>query len=223
MNTTDSADREHERSDVPGPPGKRRSGRRLLRWGEHCLAAGVLIGLAVFVSPIPKWIYSAFDCPEEMRPAEYIICLGGGYARVIEGVRLLEEGYAEKMVVSNMGAAAETMRDVAIEWGAPADRIIIDRESSRTADHPDAVARNAGIDPANDECIIVTSYTHLRRAQAVFAKAGYRHIIMREVRWDRQARLEQDAKFGLGRRLTLAPQMLYACAAWVEYWVMGYI
>lgn len=196
---------------------------RLMRWAEHGLVSVMLLGLIIFVSPIPAWVYSALGCSDELSPAKYIICLGGGYARVIEGVRLLEEGYGEKLVVSNLGPAAEWMRDVAIEWGAPADRILIDRESSRTADHPDAIARNTGVDPAHDTCIIVTSYTHLRRAKAVFEKVGYQHIIMREVRWDRQARLEQDVDFGLGRRLALAPKMLYACAAWVEYWVMGYV
>lgn len=223
MKRTKSRGRGQEPAAERATDDSARRPRRLLRLAEHCLASVVILGLIIFVSPIPRWVYSKFDCPDEMRPAKYVICLGGGYARVIEGSRLVSEGHGETLVVSNLGSAADKMRDVAIEWGAPPDRILIDRESSRTADHPDAIARNAGVNPENDVCIIVTSYTHLRRAKAVFEKAGYRHIIMREVRWDRQVRLEQDENFGLGRRLALAPQMVYACAAWVEYWVMGYV
>src|SRR5690606_4293660 len=130
-------------------------------------------------------IYLAMDAQDDLTIADVIICLGGDPQRVLEAARLCADGYAPVLVVSNQGEAAQRMARLAVDWGAPADRVVVDAASRRTSDHPAAVAAAAGLDIARDRCIVVTSYTHLARSRAVFEAAGYRHLIMREPRWER--------------------------------------
>lgn len=185
------------------------------------LSAGVLAILSALfiVTPIFDRVYAAMDGEDTLAHADFIICLGGDAARVIESARLLQEGYAPTMIVTNNGAAAELMRSQAIEWGATPEHVVVDATSRRTADHPAAVAKAAGIDIANDTCIIVTSYTHLLRARAVFEKAGYRRIIMHEPRWERQSR--DPAGMSWRTRFLMFPRLVYEGSGWILYRIRG--
>ncbi len=197
----------------------RRRGRRALRWIEHLLAA-TTIGLVLAVAtPATTWVYNTMDCQDQLAPARYIICLGGNPSRIIEAARLLQEGHADKLIVSNHYPATARMRNLAIEWGAPAESVLVDNRSFKTLDHPEAIKQSAGLDPDNDVCIIVTSYTHMARSKACFERAGYRHILMREPRWERQFRTAQG--LGWKGRFLVLPKLVYEGAAWVEYWVRG--
>jgi len=175
---------------------------------------------AIFIlSPLQNLVYARMDAQDRLVRADYIICLGGDHSRVFEATRLLRDGYAPTMIVSNVGEAAERMRRLAVEWGAPADRVLMDDASRRTSDHPAAVANLANIDIKNDRCIIVTSYAHLARARAVFEAAGYRHLIMQEPRWERESR-PADGPGWRGRFLVF-PRIVYEGAAWALYWIRG--
>ena len=194
--------------------------KRLLRLAERLLALGALVYILLVFSPVPDWVYDSMDCQDELRPAKYIICLGGDASRVIEAARLMQEGQGETLIVSNHEPASTMMRDMAIEWGAPAERIVIDDQSWTTRDHPRAVQEAAGIDPAEDTCIIVTNYLHMSRSRAVFQKAGYQHLVMREPRWERTF---HSGKSNWRGRFKLMPLLLYEGAAWVEYWLRGVV
>jgi uncharacterized SAM-binding protein YcdF (DUF218 family) len=202
----------------PAMAGRRGRARRVLRWVEHVLAG---VGAAVLLcatTPAPMWLYDAMDRQDRLAPAKYVICLGGDNARVIEAARLLREGHAERLIVSNYGMAAAQMRDLAYEWGAPYSKILVDDGSRRTADHPGSIQRRCGVDPARDVCILVTSYSHMARSKACFAKAGYQRLILREPRWERPAYFD-----GYRTGFWVMPRLVYECAAWVEYWVRGYV
>jgi uncharacterized SAM-binding protein YcdF (DUF218 family) len=190
-----------------------------MRWAARVLAVAMGLHLLFVLTPLAGWWFDAMDCQDELQAAEYIICLGGEPQRVLEAARLLEEGYAERLVVSNHGPAAGMMRDLAIEWGAAPDRVLVDDQSWTTRDHPDAVSRAAGIDRERDVCIIVTSYLHAARSRACFEKAGYRRLILREPRWQRRFRDPDGLNFS--RRVKMLPQLMYEGAAWVEYWLRG--
>lgn len=192
---------------------------RCLRWTVRALALVMGLHLLLVVTPLTAWWFAAMDAQDELQPAEYIVCLGGDPQRVLEATRLLEEGHAQRLVVSNHGPAANMMRDLAIEWGAPPGRVIVDAESRTTRDHPSSVGRAAGIDPDRDTCIIVTSYAHMARSRACFEKAGYRRLIMREPRWERRFRDPQGLNFS--ERVKRLPVLVYEGAAWVEYWLLG--
>ncbi|MFQ5429915.1 MAG: YdcF family protein [Phycisphaerae bacterium] len=209
---------ERSSDDLPAAPRARHPRtRRCLRWIEHLLAAGAALWGLLIVSPIPDWIENAMDCQDPLARADYILCLGGEPARVLEATKLLQEGYAEKLVVSNRGESARQMRDLAVEWGAPPEKVLVEDRSRSTMDHPRAIQRAVGLDPARDVCIIVTSYTHLPRSRACFAKAGYRHLIMRDLRWERAFRRTRRPTWR-GRFLRL-PKLVYEGAAWCLYWV----
>lgn len=190
----------------------------LLRWIEHGLAALALLWILAVTTPFTTWFFNSLDRQGELQPAKYILCLGGDPSRVIESVRLLKEGRAPAMVVSNNGDAVRMMRDLAIEWGAPPDKVLVDDQAWKTIDHPTSIRRRTGLDPAQDTCIIVTNYTHLARSKACFEKAGYRHVIMREPRWEREFRRGDS---GCLMRFFVLPKLIYESAAWCEYWLRG--
>jgi uncharacterized SAM-binding protein YcdF (DUF218 family) len=200
-------------------PRRRRGIRRLFRWIEHGLAAISAVLILMLLSPIPNLLHVALDCQGDLRPARYVICLGGAPSRVLEGARLLREGYAEKLIVSNNEPAAPMMRDLAVDWGVPASRILVDPNAHKTFDHPVTIQRNCGVDPAHDVCIIVTSYTHMARSKACFERAGYKHVIMREPRWERKFRPPPSIK----TNYWIMPELIYEYAALAEYWVRGVI
>ncbi len=193
--------------------------KRCLRWIVRGLALAMGLHLLFVLTPLTGWLYDAMDCQDELGPAEYIVCLGGDPQRVIESARLLEEGHARWLIVSNNEPAAGMMRDLAIEWGAPSERIIVDDQAWTTRDHPLSARRAAGVDPQRDTCIIVTSYTHMARSRACFEKAGYERLIMREPRWQRRFRNPDGLNFS--GRVKKLPKIVYEGVAWVEYWLLG--
>jgi uncharacterized SAM-binding protein YcdF (DUF218 family) len=200
-------------------PSRRRGIWRLIRWIEHALTAVSVALILMLLSPVPNLLHTALDCQGDLRPARYVICLGGAPSRVIEGARLLREGYAEKLIVSNNELAAPMMRGLAIDWGAPPEHVLVDPNAHSTADHPASIRRNCGVDPANDVCIVVTSFSHMARSKACFEKAGYKHLIMREPRWERQFRPPP----GIKTNYWMMPDLVYEYAALAEYWVRGVI
>lgn len=194
--------------------------RRVARWVEHAVALAVVLLVLLWVSPLPLKIFRALDCESRLEPARYIICLGGDPARVIEAARLLNEGYGEKLILSNNPGGAAMMRMLAMEWGAAPEQILMDSGSYRTADHPGSVRRQCGVDPANDSCLIVTTYAHLLRSKLCFEKAGYRHICLREPRWERRFRVYQS---GLKNNYRILTELFYELPALAEYRLRGYI
>ncbi len=211
-------------SDSP-PTIRGRSGivRGLFRWTGRLLAAMSLSWIFFIVTPTSTWIHDRLDRQDPLRPAQYVICLGGDPARVIEAARLMRRGHGQRLIVSNYGSSADRLRDLAIEWGVPAERILVDRESRRTADHPEVIARGLGVDPAEDVCIVVTSYTHMARAKACFERAGYRHLIMRELSWERAARSGRERSTSWKSRYFISSGLIYEGAAWLEYWIRGFV
>jgi uncharacterized SAM-binding protein YcdF (DUF218 family) len=218
-NDTSCETRNEAQQEPSHAPVRRHWRRRLLRWAEHVLAACALLFILLFLSPIPRWLHAAMDCQDELRHAKYIICLGGAPARVLEGARLLNEGLGDRLIVSNNEEAAPMMRDLAIDWGAPADKILLDDQSTCTADHPGSIQQRCNVDPTNDACIIVTSFPHMLRSKACFEKAGYRNIIMREPRWERQFRRYRSWR----SNIWAMPELAYEYAAIAKYWLAGRI
>lgn len=207
-------------SQLDLPPRSR--SRRWLRRLERGLALSALAVILWFVLPFQEWIYRGMDRQGPLQHAAYLICLGGGQARVVESARLMQEGWADRLVVSNHGAFGKQMADMAAEWGVPRERILVDDTSVTTRDHPAGV-RRLGVDPAKDLCIIVTSYTHMPRSQAVFEKAGFRRLILREPRWEREQRNIPHWRYGWRARIDTFTAVLYEGAAWIEYKLRGAI
>lgn len=193
--------------------------RRVLKWGVRLLAALGFFFAVLLFTPLLDVTYLKFDRQGELEKSDYILVLGGESYRVLEAAELWKEGFAPTVVVSNHDEAAEEMRQLAIHWGVPPERIVVDRLSWTTADHPRGIQQATALDPATAQCIVVTNFMHMARSKAVFEKAGYRRLIFREPRWTRVRRAPQAVK----TRLRVLPEVIYECAAWVEYWVRGWV
>jgi uncharacterized SAM-binding protein YcdF (DUF218 family) len=203
---------------APLPPRSR--ARRWLRRAEHCLAALAILAILWLVTPFQEWIYRSLDRQGELRHAEYLLCLGGSDSRLVESAKLMAEAWADRMIVMNHGPYSQYMKRVAIAWGVPEDRILLDEQSVTTRDHPRGAVL-LGVDPEKDTCIIVTNYTHMARSQALFEHAGFKHLILREPRWERAPRMSENYRYGLRARIATLGDLLYEGGAWIKAKVAG--
>lgn len=99
--------------------------------------------------------------------ADAIVVLGGeSQARPVEAARLYREGVAPLVFIVGTGDTA-TNRQVLIQGGVPAERILMETESRSTlqnADFSKPLLEGAGVRRA----VLVTSSFHARRALATF-------------------------------------------------------
>jgi len=195
-------------------PGRRSTSRIWLRRLERCLAALAILVILWLVTPFQEWIYRSMDRQTELRHAQYVLCLGGSDSRIVESAKLMAEGWADYMIVMNHGVYSQHMRNVALGWGVTEDRLLVDSQSVTTRDHPRG-AILLGVDPERDVCIIVTNYTHMARSKAMFEHAGFKHLILREPRWERAPR-ESGYTFGYRAKMDTLGALLYEGGAWMK-------
>lgn len=193
---------------------------RWLRRAERCLAVLAILAILWLVTPFQEWIYRSMDRQGDLRHAKYLLCLGGSDSRLVESAKLIAEGWADYLVVMNHGPFSLYMKNVALEWGVPEDRILVDSQSVTTRDHPRG-AMLLGVDPAKDTCIIVTNYTHMARSQAMFEHAGFKHLILREPRWERAPRESRSYRYGFRARIATLGDLFYEGGAWLKAKVAG--
>lgn len=142
------------------------------------LVVGLIVGITIYLQP--NDFLSCRDKPVTQTScdkADAIVVVSGGNtnARTEAGVRLLQNGWADKIVFS--GAAqdksgpsnAAAMKKHAIGLGVSEDAIILDEMSETTQQNAE---RTASIFKDNDfkEVILVTSGYHQRRASLEFNK-----------------------------------------------------
>ena len=174
-------------------------------WGRRCVVVGVavlmifsnlLVGDAMIESLENDYeILRAEDSPE----AEAIVVLGGAtfppipprvavevgsaFDRLLHGMRLLRSGRAPIMVLSGgltvfVGSnltESGRMRSLALEYGIPAQAIVLEEESRNTYEnalYTRALLEERGI----DRILLVTSAKHMPRAVAVFRTQGFEVI-----------------------------------------------
>lgn len=111
--------------------------------------------------------------------ADGVVVLAGGKERIITGIRLIKQKAAPVIIIAGGTAnifdqnikPAVLMKEFAIEFGVPSDRIITETESRNTREN--AVNTKRILDKLNaKKVILVTSDYHMRRAHAVFKKIG---------------------------------------------------
>lgn len=142
------------------------------------LIVGFIVGATIYLQP--NDFLSCRDLPvadTSCDKADAIVVVSGGNtnARTEAGVKLLKNGWADKIVFS--GAAqdktgpsnASAMRSHALSLGVSEDTILLDEESETTQQNAE---RTASIFKENGfkEVILVTSGYHQRRASLEFNK-----------------------------------------------------
>lgn len=152
-----------------------------------------------------------------------------GAARVLEAVRVYNL-VAPAFVISSGGnprpsrrmtPGAETMRDLLVARGVPADRIVLETESATTRDEalliaPILKSRNAR------PVILVTSGIHMRRALGAFRAVGVDAVpaIAQEIPLDRLSAADYAMPSGLG--LDLASANAHEILGFAYYWLRGW-
>lgn len=171
------------------------------RWKKRCLYAGVVLLLFFSNGFIANELFRAWELParsfETLKPYRMAVVLTGvvsqgrdpddrtyfrkGADRVTHTVQLYKLGLVEKILISGgdgrlLGPArpeAELLREAMVVMGVPEEVILLEENSDNT--HENAVftaqmLKKLGVAP--DECILVTSAFHMRRAIACFRKQG---------------------------------------------------
>ncbi|MFQ5774081.1 MAG: YdcF family protein [Kiloniellaceae bacterium] len=115
------------------------------------------------------------------RKFDVIVVLGGPDTalrrRIAHGVRLFDEGRADRILLTGRGrraaVEAEVMRDRALAAGVPNDRIVLEAESLSTLEN---AAFSARIMRARGwrSALVVTDFLHVPRALLAFRSVGVR-------------------------------------------------
>ena len=131
--------------------------------GVFAIIVGGIVGIGFYLSP-----------QDTLKQSDAIVVISGGETdlRVREGVKLFQQGWAPLLIMS--GAArdagesnAEAMKRLAIDLGAPADKILVEKEARNTVDNARFTQELlAGHNVTS--VILVTSPYHQRRAALTF-------------------------------------------------------
>jgi uncharacterized SAM-binding protein YcdF (DUF218 family) len=146
------------------------------------------VGVAVYVA---LWAWVALSIPRTgtLQRAPVAIVLGASafrngawnpclVARVRQGVRLLEAGRVEKLILSggfdveDGALEAAVMRDIAVHYGANAGNLTLEPRATSTAENLEfsqAIMREQSL---GDTAIIVSDPYHLPRAGLIARKLG---------------------------------------------------
>ncbi|RPJ40672.1 MAG: YdcF family protein [Deltaproteobacteria bacterium] len=165
-------------------------GRRFLFWASLLLWAFFFGVLVIAFTPVTGYLLKPLAMKEEIRHGDAIVVLGGGVNkgryltqesshRLVRGVQLYHEGKAEKIIfsggLSQKGGVAEgaVLAQEARRMQIPTENILIEKNSRRT--HEQAVETKKITDPLRwKSVILVTSYTHMKRAVLCFEQAGFK-------------------------------------------------
>lgn len=142
--------------------------------------------LATIFMVIFLWV-SNESKKDETRPADAIVVLGAAvwdngmpsptlYERTRHGVNLFKQGLAPYLILTGgLGekppAEAEVMRRLAIKWGIPEERIIVEDRATSTCESAQLVAaimKEKGFNSA----LLVSDGFHLPRAKLLFREQG---------------------------------------------------
>jgi len=176
-------------------PQKKSMLRKLFWCIQWLINLFVLGALLIIFTPAGKWAEDKLVSIDKLGKADYIVVLGGDFDRTVEAARLYHSGWAPKIIVTSNGQNANDMADLAVEFGVPRGSIIVESNSTRTADHPGAVAMLPGVDKENQRFIVLTSLLHTARSRECFKHNGYKKIMMVSPAWryGGEMGLEKDA------------------------------
>jgi uncharacterized SAM-binding protein YcdF (DUF218 family) len=155
-------------------------------WILTCRVVGVftLAGflLAAFTSA-PNAVAHLMTVPPDLGPAEAIVVLGASanrdgslgdasLRRAIRGIRLYREGLAPRVLFFGMYGEAETRARLAAAMGVNREAILIEPHEPTTRDEAEragtVLAKRLGV----RTILLVTDALHMRRASALFERAG---------------------------------------------------
>ena len=208
-------------------------GRRFLFWASLLLWVFFLGVLAIAFTPVTGYLLKALAMKEEIRHADAIVVLGGGVNRgryltlcILSpfGSRAFSfitrerrrkssfrEGFLQKAGVAEGVVLAQEARRMQV----PPENILIEKNSRRT--HEQAVETKKITDPLRwKSVILVTSYTHMKRAVLCFEQAGFKVY---------PAPADPVERYAAGplERLDLFGKILHEYGGMIYYRIKGWI
>jgi uncharacterized SAM-binding protein YcdF (DUF218 family) len=156
--------------------------RKLVR---GCAAMALLALLAISYSPLPKILIEQILVQGAPAPADAVVVLGGGYVngstlaiqeqdRLLQGMYLLKAGYANRLVLTRPGGFAQDSPEIAQrEMQQLGMNFAVDVVGPVRNTHDEALALAKLVrEKGWKRVLLVTHSWHMRRAAAVFEKAG---------------------------------------------------
>ena len=160
----------------------------LLRYRRLAAVSGVAALVVLWVCSTPvvaSWAYATLEQQYPPRPmaetpeADVAILLGGASGRIRHAVRLYAAGKVKRIFVTAgnlpwrpaVKPEAERIKDLLIEWGVPAEAIIIAAASRNTYENA-LEAKQLWAAENLKTALLVTSAGHMPRAMAEFRRAG---------------------------------------------------
>ena len=136
----------------------------------------MIVGITVYLSPDELSNCQSPSASGECRKADAIVVISGGdtSARTAEAIRLYQDGWAPRIIVSGAAADksgpsnAEAMRQQAIDAGISDSAILVEGHSETTKQNALEVATIIEQNSIQD-IILVTSGYHMRRANLEFS------------------------------------------------------
>jgi uncharacterized SAM-binding protein YcdF (DUF218 family) len=196
--------------------------RRLAALAQWTVNLVVIACLVLVFTPAGDWLGDALISIDPLEKADYIVVLDGNRERGVEAANLYRQGWAPKVIVSSTKLSVIDLAAIVQAYGVPAEDILIDGETTRTATHPATVAQLPGVDEKTDRFIILTSPYHTSRSRACFQRGGYEHICMQSPAWRAGGRYKNNETDWTQRAGTLA-EKLYEVLAWGMYFVWGWV
>jgi uncharacterized SAM-binding protein YcdF (DUF218 family) len=198
----------------------------LLLWLALVLVA------AIAYTPLTAYLLKPLMVSEEVRDADLIVVLGAGVDegryltllsshRLVKGVQLYFEGRAPKILfsggMSSRGKVAEAvvMAQEARRLKVPANDIIQEKNSTRTREQAVEVKKIAS-SMAGKSILLVTSFSHMKRALMVFENAGFKVYPAPADPYERYAKDPLS-------RLSLFPILIHEYGGIVYYRIRGWI
>ncbi len=167
---------------------------RVLRWGYHVLVvASVLYALTILtlmstpVGTMAAQRLMASTPLGELPNADAIVILGGDPFRAADALRVYRAGKAPLIVISGDPAESLPILDAG---QIPRSVVRFDTAPLRTMDHPRTIQSIEGIDQSS-RLILISSMLHQQRALSVFREAGYHHVWMCSLEWERCRQVEK--------------------------------
>ena len=141
------------------------------------LGTMLLTGVACLISaPLwLSWIGSWLVFSDALAPVDAIVPLAGSGSRVYSAAKLLQQGYAQQIIITNMAVPAGALpngtnyaamtREQTIELGVPEEQVVIDDDIVRTTYGEIESIRRFAEHNGIRSIMIVTSPYHTRRAR----------------------------------------------------------
>jgi uncharacterized SAM-binding protein YcdF (DUF218 family) len=205
-----------------------------MRWARLCQGVGLLgllLFLATTLTPLPNALYRWSATSSDIHAADAIVVLGASVdpdgtlsceslIRTVKAIALFRDGRAGIVMFSGtpMGdgpSEANVRAQLARSLGVPSDAIVTESRALTTRE--EAIRIGATLRTRNvHQILLVTASQHMRRARAVFERAGLRVFPV-----------TADARSGVGTspggRLSLTRDLLGEWLALGYYRLAGYI